>query len=212
MEVLMKTKILYITIAILLFSLVLVSGEVAYVNTDFTVWADIKNGSVYYDADIANIIILAPDGSVFENGEMGKYDTGVFNYTFNPLNYSGEWYVSVVYVKNDSNISIGSETISVLQNDAQSTSEELSMLSVVVLTTFVVLFGLIIASVGYIINNAILYIFAGVWYIGVVGLLATAEINIGNSYIGGAFFSVLAIALVWQGVSTLISNKKQIDE
>jgi hypothetical protein len=204
-----KTNVL---IALLLLLMCFSYAETGFVNQTFTIWADITDQGMFFGVSEVNITIVDPEQNLYMQGTMLTYDPGQYFFNFTP-NATGDYYAYALFYNSSGGVvQSGSTTINVLSADSGQIVEDLNMLSTVFLTTFVLLFGLLLAAVGYFINNGILYFFAGTWYLGVIGLTLTNQIDIGNPYIGSTFFAALAILFIWQGVSTLKSNRKEIED
>jgi len=109
----MKNLLIGILVLIALCSVSFVSADGCFVNEECSWWATIQSSSGLYDADSANITITDPSGTkIVDNVLMSELEIGTFIYTYTH-NITGNYLGYTEFVKNNSVISVASQSMQV---------------------------------------------------------------------------------------------------
>jgi hypothetical protein len=189
-------KLLLIGLVLLLIPLGFAT-DFAQVDKNFTIWADVTKDGVFFPATNATITVIDPTNTIRLNDvEMDNYATGIFNlvYVFDQV---GEWFGYVKFYNDTSMVAIASQSIIVREAEDNMIPEKYIFLIIIAMMTFLAF---------YLKNYAVL-IASGIFFI-----VAPFVFNFNWGILGGSFeyliFILIGLAVLYQGISELMSNRK----
>lgn len=183
------TKITVWTLVFLALTSTAFASDWCYANTTCERFAEIRNSSVFFDADSATITIYDPQQNIIVNDQpMHKFDIGRFayNYSFEKIGIHYEY----VDFKNSTGGLIGQN------GDSFSIRGGISnMLETILIILGLVLIGGIFIFVAIWSGNYIWYGFAGAWYWAMM-FVATSVVQGINPWFNYLFFFTMGLLCI----------------
>jgi len=190
--------------ALLILSVFLLSLSVAfaadgcYVGSPCTYYA-YAAGGVSSDAYLS--IFDWQGNSLIANENMNQINSETFALNYTHLNVGN--FVAVVDFYNSTGlIGSGSESKEIVIN----TSEEINMFAQILEPFLLFAIGLLIALLGQYLMNSMFFIGSGVWFIGLAAAVFLGGVQV--PILGGAFFALLGIGMVYHAIRTFLEEGK----
>jgi hypothetical protein len=197
----MNKTILWIAV-LLIFVAPAFASDWCYANTTCETFADIHNGSVFYDADTASITVYNPNEVIVVNDQpMQKFATGrfVYNTSYEAI---GIHYAYVDF-KNSTGgvIAQGSQSFAIRGGIS-------NMLETIAIILGMILIGAIFIGISMWSGNYIWYAFAGTWYLTMMFVFENIIRSI-NPWYGYLFFFAMGLFCLLEAADIFKSTKKK---
>jgi hypothetical protein len=134
----MKVVLMMLCAVITLSSLAFAT-EVAPLNEEYIIWADITQNGQFFSATNATLTLITPEKTIALNStEMINYATGIYYYNFT-FNQTGEWFGFVEFSNATDVVAIASQTLIV--RESQTNMELAIVIGLIALAIWLIYVG-----------------------------------------------------------------------
>jgi len=191
-------------IASLLMMATATANDFAEVNTPITLYADIFDGSTYFNPANVNITIYNKIGAeVISNEEMHKFATGRYAFNFT-TNNTGVYYAETAYYNSTDLVATASQSFTIVNSTATVVTGVEESLDMIFSAFLLVLLGLLFVLIAHITENAFWFFAGGTWFMAIAGITVFA-----GTYLNAVFYFLLGIGAIYQGINYVIMNKNE---
>lgn len=176
-------------------------NEIATVDEEHLIWADIISGANFFSVNSVQINIYNPQKTLTYSDNMTFFSAGQYTYNFTP-DITGAWYAVVTYYNTTSKIATSTSTITVIQNQGDIMINESILL---------VLIGIALVFLAYYITNWAIMVGAGIWFLIIAFYVDVIQTPVGQ-FSETLFFLLIGLLLIYQGIAYLMNEKKKRDE
>ena len=195
-------SLLMMFVAIITLSSLAYAVEIAPLNEEYVLWADITQNGQYFNSDNATITLIDPDGiTTVSDAQMTQFAVGIYFYVYN-FTQTGQWYGAVTFFNSTSPIAITTQTIVVIDGLGEEQMIPENYLFIIITA--------MLGFLAYYIRNYVLLLGVGIFLL-LTPLIFTFSFGILTQTLVVLLFLLIGISMIYQAIVLITDERKNRD-